>query len=151
MKIRDVLLFKDTKYRKAITVAPDAMVSEVARKLVEHDRGAFSVVDGEGKLVGIITERDVVRKCTAEGLSCSGIRVEDVMTRQVVIASPEDDTDHAINLMKQKRICHLPILDGEKVVGMISMRDLLGLELEECKIQTRYVHLLPVVDHSHRL
>ena len=151
MKIRDILLLKYAKHRRAVTIGPDDMVSEVAKKLVEHDRGALSVVDEKGRLVGIITERDLVRKCTAEGLSCSSVRVGDIMTRSVVTGTLEDDTFYAINTMREKRVRHMPILDGEKVVGMISMRDLLGLELSECKTQSQYAHLMPVSARPHRL
>ena len=89
-------------------------------------------------LVGIITERDIVRKCFARGDAFANIKVQDVMTKQVVIGSPEDDLDYAISVMKQKRIRHLPIVDDQKVLGMISMRDLLGVQLEETKAEIRY-------------
>jgi CBS domain-containing protein len=101
------------------------------------------VCDDESRLVGIVTERDIVRKCLGHGVSYANIRVKDIMTHQVAIRTLEDDSDYAISVMKQKRIRHLPILDDLKVVGMISMRDLLGVELEETKAQIRYIDLLP--------
>ena len=148
MKIRDVLQLKDEKHRTAITIGPKETVLAAIHKLVEWDRGALSVCDDAGRLLGIVTERDVVRKCLANGGSCANITVDSIMTRKVAIGTLDDDTDYAINVMKEKVVRHIPILDGERVVGMISMRDLLGLELAECKAQTRYVHILPKGVHS---
>ena len=150
MKIRDVLLLKDAKYRAVVTIGPNETVLAAIQKLVEHDRGSLPVCDDEGRLVGIITERDVVRKCLAHGISYANIRVEDIMTHQVAIGTLEDDADYAISVMNRKRVRHLPILDGQKVVGMISMRDLLGVELEETKAQIRYTDLLPRRTRSQR-
>jgi CBS domain-containing protein len=73
----------------------------------------------------------------------TSIKIEDVMTKGVAIGVPEDDLDYAISVMKQKRIRHLPIVDRQKVVGMISMRDLLDVQLSETKAEIRYAGLLP--------
>jgi CBS domain-containing protein len=149
MKIRDLLLMKDAKYRDIVTIEPDETILAAIQKLVEHDRGSLAVCD-EGKLVGIITERDIVRKCLAYGNSYANVRVREAMTSQVAIGTPDDDLDYAISVMKQKRIRHMPILDGQKVIGMISMRDLLGVQLEETKAQVRYSGLLPGRAHTGR-
>ncbi len=142
MKLTDLLNTKDFKYRIVVTVGPDESVSAAVQKLVEHDRGSLPVCNDKGELVGIITERDIVRKCFARSDAFANIKVQDVMTKQVVIGSPEDDLDYAISVMKQKRIRHLPIVDDQKVLGMISMRDLLGVQLEETKAEIRYAPLL---------
>jgi predicted transcriptional regulator len=73
----------------------------------------------------------------------ASVRIEDVMTKGVAIGAPEDDLDYAISVMKQKRIRHLPIIDQQQVVGMISMRDLLDVQLSETKTEIRYAGLLP--------
>ena len=137
MKLGDLLNAKDPKYRTAITVKPNESIAAVIQKLVEHDRGSVPVCNEAGELVGIITERDIVRKCNLK--DSKKIKVQDVMSRKVVIGKPEDDLDYAINVMKQARIRHLPIVDGKKVAGMISMRDLLGIKLEESRTEVRYL------------
>ena len=139
MKIKDLLNMKDSKYRIAITVGPKETISMAIQKLVEHDRGSLSVCNDKDELVGIITERDIVRKCFARGDALAKIKIQDVMSKQVVIGNPEDDLSYVISVMKQKRIRHLPIMDNQKVMGMISMRDLLGVQLEECKTEVRYL------------
>ncbi len=139
MKIRDLLKIKDFKYRVVVTIGPNETISAAIQKLVEHDRGSLPVCNDKGELVGIITERDIVRKCFARSDALTEIMIQDIMSKQVVIANPEDDLDYAISMMKQKRIRHLPIVDNLKVMGMISMRDLLGVQLEESKTQARYL------------
>jgi CBS domain-containing protein len=138
MKIRDLLKVKG---RPVITISPTDSVAAAIKKLAEYDRGSIPVCNDKGELVGIITERDIVRKCFMDRLS--NIRIEDVMTKGVAIGAPEDDLDYAISVMKQKRIRHLPIIDQQQVVGMISMRDLLDVQLSEAKAEIRYAGLLP--------
>ncbi len=140
MKLKELLNLKDFKYRVAVTVGPNETILAAIEKLVEHDRGSLPVCSEKGELVGIITERDIVRKFVKRGdVSAAKTRIKDVMSTQVIIARPDDDLSYAINVMKEKRIRHLPIVDGRKVIGMISMRDLLGVQLEECKIEVRYL------------
>jgi CBS domain-containing protein len=144
MKIRDVLKLKEARYRDVVSIAPHEPGSDAVRKLTAYDRGALTVCDEEGRLVGIITERDIVRKCMIHDESCPNIRVQDVMTSQVAVGTLDDDLDYALSVMKQKRVRHLPIIDKDKkVVGLVSMRDLLGIELEETRAQIRYIDLLP--------
>jgi CBS domain-containing protein len=150
MKIRDLLKIKDFKYRVVVTIGPNETISAAIQKLVEHDRGALPVCNDKGELVGIITERDIVRKCFARSEAFANIKIQDVMSKQVAIGSPEDDLDYVISVMKQKRIRHLPIVDNQEVVGMISMRDLIGVQLAECKAEVRYAGLLRRETHSER-
>ena len=147
MKIKDLLKTKDLKYRSAVTVGSDEAISVAIQKMVEHDRGSLPVCNDIGELLGIISERDIVRKCLAYGDAFSNIKVHDIMTRQVVIGTPEDDLNYAISVMKQKRIRHLPVVEYGRVIGMISMRDLLGVQLEEIEAEIRYAGLLPRRHH----
>ena len=140
MKIRDLLKIKG---RPVITIGPNETVAAAVQKLVEHDRGSIPVCNEKGELVGIITERDIVRKCFVRSDALASIKIEDVMTKEVAIGTPEDDLGYAISVMKQKRIRHLPIVDSQKVVGMVSMRDLLDVQLSETKAEIRYAGLLP--------
>lgn len=137
MKLGDLSKNKDLKLRTAITVKPQESIAAVIQKLTEHDLGSAPVCNETGELMGIITERDIVRKCF--GKDSGKIKVQDVMTRDVVIGKPEDELDYAIAAMKQARIRHIPIVEEKKVVGMISMRDLLGIRLEESITEIRYL------------
>ena len=140
MKLGDLLNTQDSKYRVTVTIRPNETVSAAIHKLADHDRGSLTVCDDEGKLVGIITERDIVRKCFTSGKALDKIKIQDVMTKKVALGNPEDDLSYAISVMKEKRIRHIPVVDEqERVIGMISMRDLLGVQLEQCNTEVRFL------------
>ena len=142
MKIRDILAGKDAKYRVVASVGPNENISVAIQKMVTFDRGAISVCNENGELLGIITERDIVRKCLMSIAALENVKVNNIMTEKVAMGHPEDDLDYAISVMKQKRIRHLPIVDNQEVVGMISMRDLIGVQLAEREAEIRYTGLL---------
>ena len=139
MKLIELLNTKDIKYRGVVIVGLGETVSTAIKKLVEHDRGSLPVCNHKGELVGVVTERDIVRKCFARNEPVTKIKVQDIMSKDVVIGHPEDDLDYAISAMKQKRIRHLPIVDNRKVIGMISMRDLLGEQLQDSTTRVRFL------------
>lgn len=138
MKLGELLKLEAFRNRTLVSAEPNETVLSAIKKLSEHDRGSLPVCDNAGQLVGIISERDIVRKALGfPGVSMQRLSVSDVMSTQIVIATPEDDLSYAIMVMKEKRIRHLPVVEGLRVVGMISMRDLLGIQVEECQAQIR--------------
>jgi CBS domain-containing protein len=104
MKIRDMLKVTGFKNRTLVTVGPDEFVSAAIQKLAEHNKGALPVCNDKNELLGIITERDIVRKCFMKGVDFINKKIMDIMTQQVAIATLDDDLDYAINTMKQERI-----------------------------------------------
>jgi CBS domain-containing protein len=143
MNIRDMLKVTGFKNQALITVGPDELVSAAIQKLTEHNKGALPVCNDKNELLGIVTERDIVRKCFVRGVDFVNKKIKDIMTKQVAIATLDDDLDYAINTMKKEKIRHIPIADDKKVVGIISMRDILGFQYEETKSEIRYMQLLP--------
>ena len=139
MKLGELLNTGELKSRLLVTINPHDSIAATIQKLAEHDRGSFPVCNDQGELVGIITERDIVRKCLNGGTDCAKYQVKDVMSHKVAVGRMDDDLDYAINVMKTERIRHLPIVEGARVVGMISMRDLLGVQLEECQTKARFL------------
>lgn len=150
MKVRDILAGKDAKYRTIASVSPNENVSSAIQKMVDFDRGAVCVCNEKGELLGIITERDIVRKCFTSIAVLENVKVKNIMTEEVAIGHPEDDLDYAVDVMKQKRIRHLPIVYNKEVIGMVSMRDLIGVQLAECKAEIRYAGLLHGGPHRGR-
>ncbi len=128
--------------RTVITIGPHDTVSAAVQKLVEYDVGSLAVCDDKGNLVGIVTERDILKKCFKSIDACANLKVQDIMTKEVAVGIPDDDLEYAISAMKQKRIRHLPIMDNQKLVGMVSMRDLLDVELKESQAELRYAGLI---------
>lgn len=105
-------------------VAPTATVFEALRLLSDYGVGAMLVMDN-GKLVGVMSERDYTRKVALEGKSSKDIKVADIMTRELITVKPETGTRDCMSLMSQKKIRHLPVIDGDKVLGLISIRDIM--------------------------
>ena len=103
---------------------PDDTVFEALQLLAEYEVGALMVMD-QGKLVGVLSERDYTRKIALQGRSSKDTRVKDIMTRDVLYVTPQTTTSQCMALMSEKKIRHLPVLDGSTVLGMISIRDIL--------------------------
>lgn len=105
-------------------VAPDTMVFDALRLLAEHGVGALLVMDG-GRLVGIFSERDYTRKVALQGRNSRETPVSDIMTANVIAVPPGAGTRECMALMSQHRFRHLPVVDQGRVVGMISIRDIM--------------------------
>jgi CBS domain-containing protein len=103
---------------------PQETVYDALKTLSEKDVGALMVMD-EGVLVGVFSERDYTRKIALAGKASRDTRVEEIMTSTVMTVSPKTTTDKCMALMSQKKIRHLPVVDGTTVLGMISIRDIM--------------------------
>ena len=105
-------------------VRPDESVFGALQMLAQHEVGALMVME-HGKLVGVISERDYTRKVALQGRNSKETLVADIMTRNVISVTPGTGTRHCMALMSEKRIRHLPVMDGDTVLGMISIRDIM--------------------------
>ena len=103
---------------------PQESVFDALQTLATHDVGALMVMD-EGRLVGILSERDYTRKIALQGKASKDTRVADIMTAKVLTVAADSRTEDCMALMSQKKIRHLPVVDGDKVLGMISIRDIM--------------------------
>ncbi len=106
-------------------LSPQDTVFDALQTLANHNVGALMVLDG-GKLVGVFSERDYTRKIALAGKSSKDTRVKDIMTGNVISVSPQVHTRDCLALMGQKGIRHLPVVDGDTVLGMISIRDIMN-------------------------
>lgn len=111
-------------------IHPEAPVIDAIRMMAEHHIGTVVVMDGQ-RLVGILSERDYARKVVLQGRSSANTPVADIMTSQVVTASPLDTSDQCMQCMTERRIRHLPVVDGEQVVGIVSIGDLVKAVIED--------------------
>ena len=136
MKVRDILKIKG---RPVVTIGPNETIYTAMRRLVENNIGALLVCDAKGMLLGIVSERDVLRESSQHIGAINNTQVKDVMTRDIAIGIPDDELDYVISIMTQKGIRHLPIMAGPKLQGIISMRDIVETQLEESKAQVRFL------------
>lgn len=105
-------------------VSPSVSVFEALQLLADYGVGALTVTEN-GKLVGVVSERDYTRKVALQGKNSKETKVADIMTRDVITVTPSTEANACMMLMSQNKIRHLPVLDGTEVVGVISIRDLM--------------------------
>lgn len=119
MEVSEILKVKGTTL---YTVGPDSMLSDAVIVMAEHDIGSLVVLDGE-RLAGIFSERDYARQVALQGKSSRETRVREIMTHKVICVAPGQTVDECMALMTARRIRHLPVLDHKKVIGVVSIGD----------------------------
>lgn len=115
------------------SIAPDASVLEAIKLMAEKEVGALLVMTGE-KPVGIVSERDYARKVILKGRSSQKTSIQDIMTTHVVYVSPDQSIEECMALMTGKHIRHLPVMDGKRLRGMLSIGDLVKTVIAEQKL-----------------
>ncbi|MBA3973685.1 MAG: histidine kinase [Candidatus Solibacter sp.] len=132
----------EMKGRDVYTIAPGASVLEAIQEMSERGVGALVVMDG-GALAGIISERDYTRKVILQGRASRDTRVEEIMTANVITATPELTLEQAMRLVSERRIRHLPVTEAGKVIGVVSIGDmvqtLISLQKETIEQLTHYI------------
>ena len=118
MKLRQVMT------NPVIRIHPDETVAVAARTLAHYNIGALPVCGSDGHLQGLVTDRDLVTRCLAAGRSPLHTAVKDVMTKAVISARPDMDTNLAASLMGREQVRRLPVLENGKLCGMVSLGDL---------------------------
>jgi CBS domain-containing protein len=116
-------ILDNKKHKEVISIAPHRPVFDALIILAEYKIGALAVVEN-GKLVGIFSERDYAREVILQGRSSKTTQISEVMTAKVISGKPDDMVDKAMSLMSDKNIRHLPVMDGDNLVGMLSLGDL---------------------------
>jgi len=124
----------DEKGRNVFAISPGEPVLAAIRAMAEHGIGALLVLDGDA-LVGVVSERDYARKIILNNRSSSDTPVRDVMTPTVITVSPADSHDTCMRLCSDSRVRHLPVVEGGKVVGVVSIGDLVKAVINEQGVQ----------------
>ena len=128
--MRSVLQLLEEKPQQVLSIQPQAKVFDALMLMAEKDVGALVVLEGE-KLVGIFSERDYARKVVLQGRSSKDTRIRDIMTSRVAYARPDQSVEECMAVMTEKRIRHLPVMEGEQMLGIISIGDLVKAIIEE--------------------
>jgi CBS domain-containing protein len=136
MRIADVLRNKGAS---VVTINPEATVKELLAGLAEQNIGAMVVVGDEG-VVGIVSERDVVRQLHTHGASVLSRPVASVMTTMVATCTKSDEVDAISVLMTKNRVRHVPVLDGKKLIGIVSIGDVVKTRMEELEAEQQQLH-----------
>jgi len=136
MTVANILKVKGLVYK---TVRPDETVVEFAQHLKDERIGAMIVTHDGSALDGIISERDIAIGLAKHAEKLLGMKVSELMTKVVVVCSPEDSIDDIMNIMTQRRIRHLPVKDGDKLVGIVSIGDVVKAHLTGRLMSARIV------------
>ena len=123
-------ILNDKKHKELISIASNRPVFDALVILAEYKIGALAVMDGD-KLVGIFSERDYAREIVLQGRSSKTTHIHEVMTAKVIVGKPDDFVDSAMRMMSEKKFRHLPVVDGEKVLGMLSIGDLVKETIDD--------------------
>jgi CBS domain-containing protein len=128
MRVADLLRAKGSE---VATVPPKVSVTGLLDDLARHNVGALVVVDERGELVGIVSERDVVRVLNERGAELLTAPVSDIMTTQVVTCAPSEGVDNLAEIMTARRIRHMPVVEDGRLVGIVSIGDVVKSRIEQ--------------------
>ena len=132
--MRSVRQLLEAKAPEVFAIGPDAPVIDAIRLMAEKRIGALLVMQA-GKLAGILSERDYARKVVLQGRSSKDTPVRDIMTAQVVTIGLDDTAEHCMQLVTDRRIRHLPVVDGGHVLGVVSIGDLVRAVIEDQQVE----------------
>ena len=144
MHVSDIL---KTKKDAVVTVRPDLSIEHLAQRLKMEGIGAVIVSESGASVDGIISERDVARGFADYGVALMNKIVADLMTRAVVTCSPEDTISHVSKVMTQRRIRHLPVTEAQKLVGIVSIGDVVRHRLDELELEANVLRDYAVSRH----
>jgi CBS domain-containing protein len=128
MDLRSILA---TKSRRIISIGPEQTLADALKMLKEHNIGALVVIQSGRQVAGILSERDIVR-VAADNPGFATLRVDEVMTKEVVLGIADDNVMHVAHLMTERRFRHLPVVDHEnQIIGMVSIGDILKSQRDQ--------------------
>jgi CBS domain-containing protein len=139
IRIKDILV---TKGNDVWSIGPDNTVFEALELMAEKEAGALLVMD-EGKVKGLFSERDYARKMVLKGRASQQTNIREVMTDRVICTSPEDSAEECMALMTDKRVRHLPVVENDELLGLVSIGDMVKAIISEqeftIKVLEKYI------------
>ncbi len=136
MLLKEILAAKGSK---VWNIASGETVGLAVRTLVENKIGALLVMEPDGSISGIISERDIMRLCNHHPKDWHELIVRDVMTRRVIVCTPDDDSDYVMGVMTQNRIRHIPVIKDGRLEGVVSIGDVVKAQLKDSRYENQYL------------
>lgn len=136
MRLKDILRGKG---RDVHSIQPTATLQEVVDRLVQHNCGSLLVVDDENHLRGIITERDILRAAAVVKRPLDSCQVQDHMSVDLLVGAPADSLGDAMGWMTENRVRHLPVIEEEQLVGIVSIGDLVKAQHDQLSMENHYL------------
>ncbi len=132
MKIHSIL---EKKGNDVHSISEDATLKDMVKKMLELSIGSLLVLNDDSSVAGIITERDFLHNVSKNADSWESVRIGDVMIKNVITASPEETLDEVMSRMTKNRVRHMPVVESDKVVGLLSIGDVIFASLDESEFQ----------------
>jgi CBS domain-containing protein len=138
MNLQDILRQKGST---VYTIRPDASLDDVVQTLVHYNCGSLVVREGDASspMLGIITERDILKACAAKRAPLDQVRVSEAMTEHVAIGTPADSVEVTMGTMTNRRIRHLPVIENDQLVGLISIGDIVKAQHDSLTLENHYL------------
>ncbi len=138
----------ENKPREIISAKPSTTVDQAMDLLIQNNIGCLPVIDDDGQLAGIVSDKDIFKKIHKTGGDYHSLKVKDVMTTELIIGLPDDDISYIAGIMDKNWIRHVPIVEAEEVVGLVSLRDIIRSQTNNTEIENRYLNMY--MDMLHR-
>ena len=135
-KLSEIL---DEKGHDVLRIEADASVFEAVKLMVEANVASLLVTEG-GEIAGIVTERDYLRRVAVEGRTDKGTAVREIMSAPLIVATPQTTVDECMALMTDRRIRHVPVIDGDEVVGIVSIGDVVKFKSKQQSFEIKFLH-----------
>ena len=135
MKVKELLSIKGLE---CFSINSTDTLQAAAKQMAECNIGALLVMD-RGTLVGIVTERDIVKNAAGEGRAMKEVPIKDVMSANLLVVKPGDDLDYVMAIMIQNNIRHLPVIEENGLLGLLSMRDVVRVLVKNLKAENHYL------------
>ena len=130
----------ESKPRRLITASPSTSIDEAMDLLISNSIGCLPVLEDD-KLTGIISDQDIFKKIHQTKGEYHSLKVQDVMTVDLIIGLPDDEISYIVGLMGKNWIRHVPIIEGEKLIGLVSQRDIVKKQTENIEVENRYLKM----------
>ncbi|HUV31583.1 MAG TPA: CBS domain-containing protein [Acidobacteriota bacterium] len=136
MQVKDILR---TKTREVVTTPPETSVRQAMELLLNNRVGCLPVVDDSGRLRGIISDKDIFKRAYKDPGSFQGASVGELMTTDLIVGVPDDEIGYIAGIMTNNRIRHIPIVERDRLVGLVSIGDVAKTQMDDIKTENRYL------------
>lgn len=136
MQVKTLL---ESKPKQIVSSNPLTSIDEAMGLLITNNIGCLPVVDDENMLVGILSDKDIFARIYQTKGNYQSLKVEDVMTTNLIVGLPSDDVEYIAGVMEKNSIRHVPIVDGEQLIGLISLRDIVRTQTVAREVENRYL------------
>ena len=136
MLVKEVLQSKD---KRLVTTGPTATLKQAMGLLITNKVSSLPVLDENEKLIGIISDKDIFRKAHEDAQTFQNLSVGECMSTNLIVGLPEDDVAYIAGVMTENRIRHVPIVDRDRIIGLLSVGDIVKTQIENIKVENRYL------------